>query len=67
MADTYTVISEWEEDSNYYQISVTTKDGVKPFGPPFPFPPIIHVDMLREFLLTKSALMSSRVVAPRFG
>lgn len=50
---TYIVVSEWEADANYYQISVTTKDGVKPFGPPFPFPPIIHVDMLREFLLTK--------------
>mmetsp|Transcript_19350 Transcript_19350/g.74304 ORF Transcript_19350/g.74304 Transcript_19350/m.74304 type:complete len:613 (+) Transcript_19350:308-2146(+) len=49
---TYIVVQEWE-DPNYYQISVTTKDGVKAFGPPFPFPPIIHVDMLREFLLTK--------------
>ena len=39
-----------------YLIGVTIKDGVKRFGPSFPFPPSIHKNQLRKFLVTKSRL-----------
>eukprot|EP01126_Amoeba_proteus_P028849 TRINITY_DN2840_c0_g5_i2.p1 TRINITY_DN2840_c0_g5~~TRINITY_DN2840_c0_g5_i2.p1 ORF type:complete len:156 (+),score=42.71 TRINITY_DN2840_c0_g5_i2:50-469(+) len=37
----------------WYHISIATADGVKAFLPQLPYPPILHKDQLRDWLLTK--------------
>ncbi|KTF84145.1 hypothetical protein cypCar_00028085, partial [Cyprinus carpio] len=46
--------NEGEGDGGSFQVSVTTREDVPPFGPPLPTPPIFtEGSVLREFLLTK--------------
>ncbi|CAJ1062475.1 rap1 GTPase-activating protein 2 [Xyrichtys novacula] len=43
-----------EEDKTVYQVSVTAREDVPPFGPVLPDPPVFtERSLLREFLLTK--------------
>jgi len=49
----YVVVKKSVEDAEFYEVGVTIKDGVKSFGPSFPFPPLIHKSLLRQFLVTK--------------
>lgn len=50
--DVYIVVQKFDDE--YYEVGVTIKDGVRNFGPSFPFPPYVHKDLLKDFLLTKS-------------
>lgn len=50
--DVYIVVSKEDEES--YRVELTIKDGVKTFGPPFPFPGLIHKSLIRDFLIVKS-------------
>ncbi|XP_042628708.1 rap1 GTPase-activating protein 1-like [Cyprinus carpio] len=46
--------NEGEGDGGSFQVSVTAREDVPPFGPPLPTPPIFtEGSVLREFLLTK--------------
>jgi hypothetical protein len=55
-ADTYIVVKKDLHTPDTYEVGVTIKDGVKRFGPSFPFPALIHKSILRQFLVTKSEL-----------
>lgn len=52
----FVVVSPTEKDGKQaYKISVISRDGVPPFGPPLPSPPIFTTEgtYFRDFLLTK--------------
>ena len=60
--DSFVVVSE-EQGGQYYKVGVATKDGVSPYGPALPYPPLIPASELGNFMLTKSKQILYRLCA----